>query len=95
MAYGCSQSDEYAAQVSTQHEEEGWPVHAAEAEVPSMKHRVHIHQHRLRQGLAAVIHRTYKGSEYHRVFEIPKGAKVIQSDTPLSCGARAWIEWDE
>ena len=60
-----------------------------------MKNRVHIHQHRLRQGLDAVIHRTYKGSEYHRVFEIPKGARVVQADKPLSCGARAWIEWDD
>ena len=60
-----------------------------------MKHRGHIHQQRLRQGLDAVIHRTYKGSEYHREFMIPQGAKVIQSDKPLSCGARAWIEWED
>ena len=56
-----------------------------------MKHQVHIHQQRLRQGLDAVIHR----SEYLRTFTIPKGATVIQSDKPLSCGARAWIEWSD
>ena len=58
-----------------------------------MKHQVHIHQQRLRKGLPAVIHRTYKGSEYHREFQIPQEARVVQSDKPLSCGARAWIEW--
>tara|TARA_R100000458_G_C8246241_1_gene224144 strand:- start:608 stop:790 length:183 start_codon:yes stop_codon:yes gene_type:complete len=60
-----------------------------------MKHQVHIHQQRLRKGLPAIIHRTYKGSEYHKEFEIPKGAKVIQPEKPLSCGARAWIEWQD
>lgn len=60
-----------------------------------MKHQVHIHQQRLRKGLPAIIHRTYKGSEYHREFEIPQGAKVIQPEKPLSCGARAWIEWQD
>jgi len=58
-----------------------------------VKHQVHIHQQRLRKGLPAVIHRTYKGSEYHREFKIPQGATVIQPDKPLPCGARAWIEW--
>jgi hypothetical protein len=60
-----------------------------------MKHQVHIHQQRLRKGLPAIIHRTYKGSEYHQEFEIPKGAKVIQPEKQLSCGARAWIEWED
>ena len=58
-----------------------------------MKHQVHIHQQRLRKGLPAVMHRSFKGAEYHREFEIPQGAKVVQSDKPLSCGARAVIEW--
>ncbi len=60
-----------------------------------MKHQVHIHQQRLRQGKPAIIHRTYKGSEYHQEFEVPKGARVIQPEKPLSCGARAWIEWED
>ena len=61
-----------------------------------MKHIVHIHQQRLRKGLPAIIHRTYKGVEYHDTFDIPKHAKVVQSlDKPLSCGARCWIEWKD
>jgi hypothetical protein len=62
-----------------------------------MKHQVHIHQQRLRKGLPAIIHRTYKGVEYHQEFEVPEGktVKIIQSDKPLSCGARAWIEWHD
>ncbi len=60
-----------------------------------MKHQVHIHQQRLRQGKPAIIHRTYKGTSYHREYEVPAGAKVIQPEKPLSCGARAWIEWHD
>ena len=60
-----------------------------------MKHQVHIHQQRLRKGLPAIIHRTYKGSEYHQTFTIPKVAVVVQPEKPLSCGARAWIEWND
>jgi hypothetical protein len=62
----------------------------------TMKHIVHIHQQRLRKGLPAIIHRTYKGVEYHDTFEVPKNAKVVQSlDKPLSCGARCWVEWND
>ncbi len=60
-----------------------------------MKHQVHIHQQRLRKGLPAIIHRTYKGTTYHTEFVIPEGAKVIQPEKPLPCGARAWIEWKD
>lgn len=60
-----------------------------------MKHQVHIHQQRLRKGLPAIIHRTYKGSEYYQTFTIPKDAVVVQPEKPLSCGARAWIEWND
>ena len=60
-----------------------------------MKHQVHIHQQRLRKGLPAIIHRTYKGSEYHQAFTIPKDAVVVQPEKPLACGARAWIEWND
>jgi hypothetical protein len=63
-----------------------------------MKHIIHIHQQKIRKGLAAIIDRTYKGSTHHRTLEIicpscqSVAATVIQSDTPDSCGARVWIE---
>ncbi len=61
-----------------------------------MKHIVHIHQQKLRKGEPAIIHRTYKEITYHTSFEIPEGAKVVQTeDKPLSCGARCWIEWHD
>lgn len=64
-----------------------------------MKHVVHVHQQKIKQGLDAIIDRTYKGSTHHRSLEIicPCGcnevaAVIVQSDEPDSCGARVWIE---
>lgn len=64
-----------------------------------MKHIIHVHQQKIKQGVAAIIDRTYKGSTHHRTVEIvcPCGcdevaAVVVQSDEPDSCGARVWIE---
>lgn len=60
-----------------------------------MRHVVHVHQQKLRNGEPCIIDRTYRGSTHHRELTIPAGAKIIQSDTPDRCGARVWIEWDE
>lgn len=64
-----------------------------------MKHIIHVHQQKIKQGVAAIIDRTYKGSTHHRTVEIvcPCGcdevaAVVVQSDEPDACGARVWIE---
>jgi hypothetical protein len=64
-----------------------------------MKHVIHIHQQKIRQGLAAIIDRTYKGSTHHRRVEVicPCGceqvaAVIVQPGHADSCGARVWIE---
>lgn len=67
-----------------------------------MKHIIHVHQQKIKKQQDAIIDRTYKGSTHHRTIDIvcPCGcnfiaAKVVQSDTPDSCGARVWIEAQE
>lgn len=66
-----------------------------------MKHIIHVHQQKIKQGLAAIIDRTYKGSTHHRsVFIVcpncgSDAAKVVQSEQPDRCGARVWIEASE
>jgi hypothetical protein len=66
-----------------------------------VKHVVHVHQQRIKKGLAAIIDRTYRGSTHHRQVQIlcpscnAVAATVVQSDTPDSCGARVWIEASE
>lgn len=66
-----------------------------------MKHIIHVHQQKIKQGLAAIIDRTYKGSTHHRsvVIVCPNcgsdAAKVVQSEQPDRCGARVWIEASE
>lgn len=63
-----------------------------------MRHIIHVHQQRIRQGLDAIIDRTYKGSTYsrRRTIVCPECAAVVgavvQSDMPDRCGARVWIE---
>lgn len=58
--------------------------------------RVHIHQQNLRAGKPAVIVRLGSGRTYHfREVEVTGSLKVVQSDSPLSCGARAWIETND
>ena len=64
-----------------------------------MKHIIHVHQQKIRQGLAAIIDRTYKGSTHSNRLEIvcPCGcdytaAVIVQVEEPDSCGARVWIE---
>ena len=62
-----------------------------------MKHVIHVHQQRIRQGLAAIIDRTYKGSTHHRHVDIVcpncghTAASVVQSEQPDHCGARVVI----
>jgi hypothetical protein len=57
-----------------------------------VKKRIHINQHRLRQGLPAVTVQTYKGPTYHREVTILGPSTVVHSEKPLACGARCWIE---
>lgn len=63
-----------------------------------MKHIIHVHQQKIKKGFAAIIDRTYKGSSHSKSLDIlcPHcgniAAKVVQSETPDSCGARVWIE---
>lgn len=63
-----------------------------------MKHIIHVHQQKIKKGLAAIIDRTYRGSTHHRQVKIlcPKcgenSATVVQSEEPDRCGARVWIE---
>jgi hypothetical protein len=63
-----------------------------------LKHIIHVHQQKIKKGLAAIIDRTYKGSTHHTSLDIvcPHcsniAATVVQSDTPDKCGARVWIE---
>jgi hypothetical protein len=65
-----------------------------------MKHIIHVHQQKIKKGLAAIIDRTYKGSKHSKSITIicsncgHEAAKVVQSDTPDKCGARVWIEAD-
>jgi hypothetical protein len=66
-----------------------------------MKHVIHVHQQKIKKGLAAIIDRTYKGSTHSRGLTVvcPQcgcdAAKVVQSDTPDRCGARVWIEAEQ
>jgi len=67
-----------------------------------VKHIIHVHQQKIRQGLNAIIDRTYKGSTHHSRVNIicPCGcehiaAVVVQSEQPDRCGARVWIEAEQ
>jgi len=66
-----------------------------------MKHIIHVHQQKIRKGLAAIIDRTYKGSTHHQSLNIicphclNVAATVVQSEAPDRCGARVWIEAEE
>lgn len=63
-----------------------------------MKHVIHIHQQKIRAGVAAIIDRTYKGSTHHRAVVIvcpccgADAARIVQPEQPDRCGARVWIE---
>ena len=63
-----------------------------------MKVVLHVHQQRIRQGLDAIIRRTYKGSTHHREVHLhcPECrtyvATLAQHAEPDSCGARVWID---
>lgn len=54
--------------------------------------RIHINQHRLRQGLPAVTIQSYKGPQYARRVRVEGVTEVIHAEKPLSCGARCWVE---
>ena len=58
----------------------------------SVKTIVHVHQRRIRQGKAAIIVKTYKGSRYTRKYRFTSNAVIHQPVKPLACGAKVWIE---
>jgi hypothetical protein len=63
-----------------------------------MKTRIHVHRPTLARNLKlgtddpAVSVMTYRGTTHHHEVEILGPSKMIQSETPLSCGARVWVE---
>lgn len=63
-----------------------------------MKHTIHVHQQKIRNGVAAIIDRTYRGSTHHTLVTIccpncgSDAAQVIQTAEPDSCGARVTIK---
>jgi hypothetical protein len=66
-----------------------------------MKTRIHINQHHIRANairgsdLPVISVKTYKENRYANRVSINGPSKVIYSpDSPLSCGARVWIECD-
>tara|TARA_Y100000310_G_scaffold117720_1_gene116463 strand:+ start:27 stop:290 length:264 start_codon:yes stop_codon:yes gene_type:complete len=66
-----------------------------------MKAQIHVNMHTIRankkHGLndPVITCKTYKSNTYGHQIDIDGPSKVIYSpDTPLSCGARVWIETD-
>jgi hypothetical protein len=59
-----------------------------------MKIIIHVHQQRIRQGKAAIIVKSYKGSRYTRKYRFAPNAVIHQPVKPLACGAKVWIEVD-
>lgn len=57
-----------------------------------MRKIIHVHQQRIKQGLPAVIVRTYKGSQHFTRVEINGPSVMVHSPEPDRCGARVWIE---
>ena len=64
-----------------------------------MKTKIHVNQHVVRSNKKhgkkepVLTVKTYKSNTYAHEVEITGPSKVIYSpDTPLSCGARVWIE---
>ena len=64
-----------------------------------MKTKIHVNQHVVRSNKKhgkkepVLTVKTYKSNTYAHEVEINGPSKVIYSpDTPLSCGARVWIE---
>lgn len=55
---------------------------------------IHVHQQRIKQGLPAIIVRTWRGSKHYSEVEVDGPMKIVHSATPDSCGARVWIEVD-
>ena len=64
-----------------------------------MLKRIHVNQHNIRKNakegtdLPCITVKTYKSNEYgHEVFINGPSRVVSRPDTPLSCGAKVWIE---
>ena len=60
--------------------------------------RIHVNQHNIRKNihssnpLPVITVQTSAGALVGDVVEIKGPSKVVYEDTPLSCGARVWIE---
>ena len=66
-----------------------------------MKKKIHVNMHVIRRNQKTgerepvITVKTYKTNTYAHEVEILGNSKVVYSpDTPLSCGARLWIETD-
>lgn len=58
-----------------------------------MKTILHVHQANIRSGKAPpIIVRTYKGTQHCHEVKINGPATLVHGASPLSCGARVWIE---
>ena len=63
-----------------------------------MKTIVHVNQHKIRAGEQDVLTvKTYKSNDYASEADIVVDGNVVarivyRPDTPLSCGAKVWIE---
>lgn len=64
----------------------------------SLKKRIHINQHQIRANkkngtdLPAITVKTYKSNTYAKRVTIHGSSTVVQSEKPLPCGARCWVE---
>lgn len=61
--------------------------------------RIHVNQHRIKANQRGEVKqpvltvKTYKDNRYANTVEIQGPSRVVYSpDSPLSCGARVWIE---
>ena len=63
-----------------------------------MKKKIHINQHNIRHNInhnkdkPVVTVKTYKSNDYGHSVDIMGKSRVVYPKTPLSCGARVWIE---
>lgn len=67
-----------------------------------MKTRIHVNQHKIRSNAKTgarepvLTVKTYKSNIYCKTVTINGPCKVVYApDSPLSCGAKVWIETEE
>ena len=63
-----------------------------------MKKRIHVNQHNIRKNLKdggylpVITCKTYKQNIYGHTVVIHGESKIIYPESPMSCGARVWVE---